>query len=292
MMERRIFWRAGTLCLLISAVAIAEPPKTEQEKYTLRYKFTSGETLRWKTVHRTEIRTTVSGTTQNVETSSVSIKAWKVTAARPNGPATFEHLVESVEMRNLMSGSQEVRYNSRTDKQPPGGFEDLAGAVGTTLSVITLDPQGKILQRQRNPVKASTASEGDITIPLPDEAVPVGHTWSFPHEATLTAKNGATAKVKTMQKFTLLGVRTGIATIEVVTRVLTPINDPALETQLLELESTGTVKFDIDAGRIMSQQMDVDKHVVGFSGEASSIHYVNRFTEELLPNESLAANRP
>jgi hypothetical protein len=87
-------------------------------------------------------------------------------------------------------------------------------------------------------------------------------------------------------------VRTGIATIEVATRALTPIRDPALETQLLELESTGTVKFDIDAGRVVSQQMDVDKHVVGFSGEASSIHFVNRFTEELLPNESLAANRP
>ena len=42
------------------------------------------------------------------------------------------------------------------------------------------------------------------------------------------------------------------------------------------------MRFDIDEGRILGQQMDIDKHVVGFRGDASSIHYVNRFSERLL----------
>jgi hypothetical protein len=290
MITRLISLSVGLLGLtLLCAAAIAEPPKSEPEKYTLRYQFHTGETLRWKVVHRTEVNTTVSGTTQTVETTSASVKAWRVTGVKPDGRATFEHLVESMEMRNRMSGCDEVRYNSRTDKQPPTGYEDVAATVGTPLSIVTLDSHGKVLQRERKPLKASVPNEGEITIPLPTEPVAVGHTWSFPHEVSIANDNGGTVKIKTVQKFTLKSVQTGVAAIEVATRILTPISDPALESKLVELESSGVMKFDIDAGRILSQQMDADKHVVGFRGEASSIHYVNRFTEELLPGEELAS---
>ena len=54
-----------------------------------------------------------------------------------------------------------------------------------------------------------------------------------------------------------------------------------MESQLLQHESSGTVRFDIDAGRVLGQQVDVDKGVVGFRGEASSIHQLMRFTENL-----------
>ena len=39
----------------------------------------------------------------------------------------------------------------------------------------------------------------------------------------------------------------------------------------------------MDAGRIIGQQIDTDKHVVGFRGQASSLHYVNRFSEQWIP---------
>ena len=82
-----------------------------------------------------------------------------------------------------------------------------------------------------------------------------------------------------------------MATIEVSNHVLTPIDDPKIESQLIQRESTGTVKFDIDAGRVLSQQMDLDRRVVGFSGPASSVHYMTRFTERLLPPTPKVATR-
>ena len=80
-------------------------------------------------------------------------------------------------------------------------------------------------------------------------------------------------------------VKTGVATIRFSTDVLTPVTDPMVESQLVQRESVGRVRFDIDEGRILSQQIDIDKHVVGFRGDASSIHYVNRFSERLAPAE-------
>ena len=64
---------------------------------------------------------------------------------------------------------------------------------------------------------------------------------------------------------------------------MTPIQDPGIEAQLLQYETVGKVRFDIDAGQILERQIDVDKSVVGFRGEASSIHYVGRSTEIVLP---------
>lgn len=295
-MNRTIHGLGWALCwLLATTAAVAEeakPADANAAKYTLRYKFEPGQTLRWEVTHQAKIKTTVSGTTQTAETTSVSVKLWRVKEVKPDGTATFEHVVESVDMSQKLTGRQEVRYNSKTDKKAPLGFENVADSVGQVLSVVTLDSQGKILQRKRNQYKAAVDSEGPMTLPLPETPVAVGGTWSLPTELDVPMGNGTVKKVKTEQKFTLKGVSNGVATIEVVTHILTPVHDPMVEAMLIQREASGTVRFDIDAGRVLGQQMDLDKNVVGFRGEASSLHYLTRFTEEFLPEGTKTASRP
>jgi len=287
----RLFAFGVTALLLLAGPAQADTPAdTQATKYTLRYKFQPGERIRWKVVHRSRVRTTVSDSTQVAETVSQSVKLWRVTTAKPDGSAVFAHMVQSVDMRQKLTGRQEVRYNSRTDKTVPKGFQTVAKSIGVPLSIVTIDPRGKVLDRQRRVKQTAVSQDGQITIPLPEEPIPVGHTWSLPYDITVQLTSGGIKKVKTRQAFTLKSVKTGVATIRVVTQVLTPINDPAIEAQIIQRESTGTVRFDIDAGRIVSQQMDVDKRVIGFRGEASSLHYLTRFTEELLTDRSESGN--
>jgi hypothetical protein len=133
-----------------------------------------------------------------------------------------------------------------------------------------------------------------MTIPLPGEAVPVGHRWSFPCDVELPLENGTVKKIKTLQTFQLEGVKTDVATIQVATKILTPLHDPTLEAKLIQREQQGTVRFDLAAGRILGQQMDLDRRVVGFTpnNPASSLHYLMRFTETLLPDEAKTASRP
>ena len=59
--------------------------------------------------------------------------------------------------------------------------------------------------------------------------------------------------------------------------------------QLIQRASQGTIRFDIDAGRVVSQQTDLDKQVFGFRGEASTMHYETRFAESLMPAGETAA---
>ena len=123
---------------------------------------------------------------------------------------------------------------------------------------------------------------GPIATPLPDEPIQVGQRWSVPSEVTVRIGDQF-KRINTRKMFKLLSVKTGVATIEVKTQVLTPVDNPEIDAQLMQQLTNGTMKFDIDAGRIISKQMDWDETVVGFSGADSMMEYLGRFTEEITP---------
>jgi hypothetical protein len=253
------------------------------QEYLLRYKFHSGDALRWTVVHCSKVHTSISGTVQSAETTTSSVKVWRVHEVKPNGQIVFDHMVESVDMRHRLTGRDEVHYNSLTDPVAPKGFEDVARAVGVPLALVTIDSEGKLIQRKQNFVKAAVAGQGEITIQLPDHPVAVGGHWSSLNNLDVPLSDGTIRRFKTMQLFKLENVKTGVATISVSTQFMTPIEDPSIEAQVVQYETSGSIRFDIDAGQILARQVDVDRSVVGFRGEASSIRYIGRSTESMLP---------
>jgi hypothetical protein len=143
--------------------------------------------------------------------------------------------------------------------------------------------RGVIVNREGS---ASTDAEAQspLTIPLPEGDVPVGHTWYAPSETTVKLSSGESRVIKLRQRCTLSEVRDGIAKIEVESQVITPVREePEIEAQLIQRQSAGELQFDLAAGRLLTQRLELDKRVVGFSGDQSSLHYVTRFTEDLLP---------
>ncbi|HPP53245.1 MAG TPA: hypothetical protein PK777_09865 [Thermoguttaceae bacterium] len=269
------------------------PEKTTSEKRVLRYKFQPGETIRWEVTHQANIRTTVSGVSQTAESVSQSVKVWKVLQVQQDGAAVFEHRVESVQMWQKLTGRQEVRYNSQTDKDPPPGFQTIAKSIGVPLAKITLSPEGKILHRQRTAAAASQdQNDSPITMPLPTEPVAVGDSWSDIFELDVPLETGAIRKVKTKQMFRLLNVQDDIAVIEASSQILTPNLPPEIEAKIIQQQSAGKIRFDIQRGRVVEQQIDVDKRVVGFRGEASSLHCMSRFHEKLLDSPQTARRSP
>ena len=237
--EQALLWRDGRDVRRDGGLATAAAGPSAGETYTLRYQFHPGETLRWDVEHRTRVRTSVSGTTETVETLSKSLKVWRVKEVKPDGEVTFEHSVEWLQMRQKYADRDEVRYDSRTGAKPPACFAGMDKSVGVPLAVVTMDAKGKVLKRQRNDVRAMPHNEGSMTIPLPDEAVPVGYTWSHPDDIDVPLETGGIKKIKAIQQFTLEQVKTGVATIHVSTNIITPVADPAIESKLVQRRATG-----------------------------------------------------
>ena len=162
---------SAILLVLTMVAAAAAQTENQQKTYLLRYQYKPGETIRWQVEHRSKVRATVSKSTQTTETLSISMKAWRVSEVKPDGTATFEHLVEWVDMRQQLTGRAEIRYDSRTDKTPPEGYKTAAASVGVPLAVITMDPSGKIVQRKDLRAQPKPAPAGDGGPDWPDRVM-------------------------------------------------------------------------------------------------------------------------
>ena len=284
-MHKREFFVA--LGLLIAGLAQTDAAE-QDKKHLLRYKFNMGEVLRFRVKHATDVTTTIEETTQEAESTSESIKAWKVTDVLPNGEMEFIHVVETVRMTNTVPNRGTTRYDSEADQTPPTGFEAAARAVGIPLSVIRIKPDGEIVEREEKHPQPPSSEDMPITLRLPSEAIAVGDKWDATYEVDAQQKSQAKLKVQTRRVCTLKSVQAGIATIAVEYQILTPVS-AYVESQLVQKLTKGTVRFDIDAGRTVSQRFDADRRVIGFSGKASSMHFVSRLEEQLLkPGERLA----
>lgn len=297
-----LFWLLGTLLAVsvwtllamnVRADEAPDAPKPESPKHTLRYKFRAGETIRTKVLHQVLLSTTISGSKQDAETISGSVKVWKVLDADKSGQCTFVHSVESVDMCQKLTGRQEITYNSEKDKQAPPGYEMVAQSIGIPLTEITMDASGKVLKREEKRSNAPAHSESNqMVMPLPEGPIAVGESWDVPHDVPITLEDRSVKLIKTRQHYTLEKVSNGVATIAVATQVLTPVNNPKIQSQLIQRLTKGTIRFDIDAGRVLSQELELDERVLGFQGADSSLHYLGRFTEEYIQPESKSASKP
>jgi hypothetical protein len=255
---------------------------TSAEKYLLRYKFAMGEVIRYDVRHATNVRTTIDESTQQALTQSDSVKSWKVTDVLPSGEMEFVHVVEWVKMSNEAPERPPYVYDSRKDAKPPRGFEQAAGAVGVPLSVIRIAGDGEVKHREEKHPQPKAHEDMPITLRLPKERVAVGEKWNHPYDVPAEKKSGAKFQVRTRRVCTLRKVESGVAVIDVEYQILTPI-EPYVRAQLAERLTKGTVRFDIERGRILEQEHNVDNRVLGFAGKASSMHYVSRMQEKLLP---------
>jgi hypothetical protein len=280
--------------LLVTPRLAAEPPSATTEpaagdQYLLRYKFAAGETVRWKVVHLGTTETKIKGNTQTAKSRSVSTKCWRVTDVDDAGNMTFTHSVERVEMWQKLSDRPQVSYDSAEDEEAPQEYQHVAQTVGRPLTTVTIQPDGQVVNEGSNAPHLNLAGLGDMVMLLPPKPVRAGSRWYEPAELHVRHEDGRVERIKTRKRYTLKKVLTGVATIEVKTEVLTPVDDPKIESQLMQQLTNGEIRFDVDAGRILSRQIDWDSSVVGFSGADSMMKYLARFTEELLPKRPKTA---
>jgi hypothetical protein len=280
-----------SLAWILTALApVTRGEDASSEKYDLRYKFNKGEEVRWLTVHQGAWTTKIKGHEQKSLSTSKSTKVWKVTDVNAEGHITLVHTIDDVDMWRQVGDRAEERYNSKTDTTAPAGYEMVAATVGETITEAVIDAHGAVIQREDKFPKFN-ASVGDLVIPLPENPVAVGEEWFVPDEVKVPTQ-GAVKLIKLRKAFKLEKVATGVATISVTTQVLTPVNEPRVEAQLMQHVTKGVVKFDVEAGRVISRRLDWNETVLGFEGADSSMTYLARFTEELATGEPRTAGKP
>ncbi len=272
-----------------SLLRVAEAPaKPDAKKYELRYKLERGDVIRYEVTHRASIRTTIEKSTQEAQTQTDSVKAWKVTDVLPEGDIEFTNVVEKVHMKNQLPDHDATEYDSTQDTIPPAGYEDASKAIGVPLSVMRITPQGKVIRRDLKVRNQGAEDDAPIVLRLPEKAVAIGDTWDEPFEIQVKYDKTSLKSIQTRRHHKLAGVKNGIATIDVTYQVLSPI-DAQIEMQLVQRLMQGEARFDIDKGRVVGQKMQIDKRIIGFAGPTSSMQYVMKMEESIVKNDSKTA---
>lgn len=285
--------RRRTMAAMLAAGMLSSGAATAAEAVQLAYRFAPGDRIDMRVAHRALTETTIGSTTQATETATDSLKTWRVVAVDAQGKSTLEQSVDEVTMTSRTSDRGEIRWSSSGDAPPPPGYETVRQSLGVPLTRLVVDRSGRIIERRDLRPVPPTNSGDLVVVPLPDEPVAAGATWTIPDEVVVEAAGSGRKAVRTRLRYQLEEVRDGIATISVDTTVLTPLSDPRLEARLLERIWDGTIRFDIAAGRVLSRSTAVDRRVVGFEGPQSSVRYKASLEERLAnPQDVLdAANR-
>lgn len=273
----------ASLLLLLAGSALAKA----QETYKIEYKLKPGEQIVSKIYHEAQTQTNISGVHEDSSSQTTSIKVWEVQSAT-NDEITFVYSIDSVDMRQSIGGGEEAKYNSKTDTTAPQVFQRVAETVRKPLATITINHTGEVLKRD-NELKSPLMGIGELTVPLPAEPVAVGAQWHVPRDLRVRLENGSFKIIKIREMYKLEKVSAGVATIRMESQPLTPVTDPAVEAQLIQQLSKGTIKFDLDTGRLLSKKLDWSENVIGFRGADSSMRYDATWSEELLPSSARTA---
>lgn len=263
----------------------------DKEKFELKYKFDVGEEVRWDVEHKATTKTQIAGTLEKSSSRTKSVKLWKIKSIDKLGNISFVHSVESTELWQQVGDAEPISFDSKSKDKAPEEFAPAMETIGKPLGVITISPNGKVVDRKVDPSRASFGI-GDICTPFPNKPIEVGHRWFVPTEFAVTDEDGRNLKLKARLNYELSKVVNGVAIISFRTEVLTPIESDQIRAQLLQKMNDGYVAFDIQMGRLTTREIEWNEKVQEYAGADSFLRYTGKMTEKIVvasPNQITGA---
>lgn len=285
-MTLRTTWLSLCVMAAVSSTSFADQP------YQLRYRFQSGQFTHYEVTDRAEMLTQYAEQQSKSVQQTQMLKSYRVVAVDENGGATIEPIVEITRMASQSGDKPPITYDSVKDKLPPKEFEMIAGTIGRPLARFQLSATGKLMKvtMLSTDVPKSLADAASKTDPLmnfltilPEKPVKIGDKWSESYEVQVGVGNGLSQSIKMMKSYELSSVEGNIANITFRTGLITPVSDPEILRQLVQLTPTGTVEFDIQQGQLLSRKLKIDERVVDAFGSKSLLQAEGESVEKLVP---------
>ncbi len=288
-MNRMLLFAALTAVAGVFSQANAEDDSTAP--VLLRYTLSQGERLNYEVTHVAKTKTRIQGKEEISQVHTVSQRYWDVNQVADDS-MTFDHVIESVDMMQQQGDAAELRWSSQSGEEPPRRFAQIAKRIGNKLSTVTINPRGQETERVDDEGSKASLGMGSLALAFPEEPIRVGDSWSIPREIKTRTDDGLVKPIKIRELYTLEKVKVGVATISIKSEPLTPIDEASVRAQVVQQLSDGTIKFDLDAGHMISKELNWDETVVGFQGPNSLMEYRARMTEKLVDNVVRTARKP
>jgi len=290
-MSRHAAYCSRWFCLIaLSMAGIARADDAAAQKHSLRYLFAPDAALHYTVGNESTIDVQVGAESEKVSHASESGRVLRTVSVNADGSTVLEVLIEYV---SLSAGG--INWDSRSGEPPPAQFQGIDKTIGTPLMTITVAPSGAVIAAQSNGKAADKAqldaTQFDLFPLLPANPVAVGESWTEPFKVDVITAAKLPKTVSLQRTYLLRSIDNGVAEIDIKTAVLTPVQDPLEEGQLIQRTPSGTLRMSIAQGRMLERIMKLDNKVVGFQGAQSALHVLG-VRQESLESTEKAASRP
>jgi hypothetical protein len=261
------------------------PVLTAQTNGTM-FRWEQGQVLRYRVEHITSASETADNKTNETKTRLNLMKRWQVLEVDPAGIATIELSLTALRLETTTPNGSVLSFDSNnSDTSDPQMSEQLKKFVGQPLAVLRVDGLGKVVQikESRHGPASRFESEPPFVLVFPEGALQEGSRWERSYKITLEPPQGTGDKYDAAQQCVCKSVNQGVAAIALTTTLKTQPESVLDRVPLLQLQPEGEVIFDLQAGRLKSANMHVDKELAGHQGKGSSYRFQSTYREEIQP---------
>jgi hypothetical protein len=270
--------------------AIAPETAVPAADVTLRYKFQPGQVVRYLVDDKSTVDLEYGQQKGTCTYQTTSWKHYTVKSVNPDGSAVLELVIDRAKMQVQEQDRLAIAYDSQAVGAAPKEFAALAALIQQPRT-ITVTATGVIETAENAPEIQAHADAIDqqntnVLIVLPENGVSVGGSWKDDFQVSVKIKEVPYHRfIRLRRHYMLTAIDAQTATIDLQTIVLTPLDDPAIEAQLLQRTPNGVIRFDLASGRILERQARVNNQVVNFEGPGSKIKVDRRFSETITTDD-------
>ena len=286
-------------CLILVGSFFAEARSAdEQPLYKLMYKFKPNKIVHYDVSQSMEITSQKDNLTQSSNNMSDTRVHYRVIAVEKGQVGVLEPIIDSVKIREQDDEEIRVVFDSTDSKSPPPQYRGIRSTIGRPLSRFRIAANGRFIERiplDNQVVPANDVATDDpnqnFLVVLPEEPIRVGESWKEKFHAKVTVPPNLKRSIALLRKYTLESVDGNRARISLSTAVLDPTNDPVIQLQIMQMQPTGTIIFDLDEGMIVERTLNTDETVIGGQGDNSSLRAVSKRVERLVPLHEVAQKK-
>ncbi len=260
--------------LVISIVSLCLPVAASET--LLRWKFAEGQRLEVTVDQHTVTETTGAGKPTGIEITMQSRMTWTVDSVDADGTAQIMQRFERFAVTMKSGTAEPIEYASDSETKPIGSAADIAAAVSPVIGAdftVTMTARGAIRAvklsdaateafaavespalKQLFSAEGITQLLGQAAVELPEQAVALDSNWT----ATLTTPSPL-GTLKQSRTYTLAAPEDvdgkTLERINITGQLEIEVSEKSpSKLKLLDQELTGTMQFDVEAGRLASSQ--------------------------------------
>ncbi len=289
------FLSTFAFAISLSGLSLAEESPTSDDgsvsdsgTFLLRFKFNPNEKLRYQTSQHVT-QQVVSPAGQKVDESSVEQKRlFRIESVDEAGVADASMQFEHVRMETQTDENERIIFDSSMSPSAvPPKYRSVAKGLKKAAPKFHLSPTGTPLSKD-GVEEVSAVANACFMMPLPKAEIKVGEFWSSKIPVDVRLAPGVMRKINLQRSYKLKAVEDGIAEIVFYTSLENQIKTPQVKALLFQATPNGTIKFDVQNGRVLRRELRFDNYVLGALGPNTMLTAKGKTVEQLIVDEPVA----